>query len=132
LALAYLLFRRRKAFWPAALTASTLILFSFSVVGWHNTLDYFKVVQFVQSYYRDYKANLSLLSVFTGIAPLARFAPILAQVCFVAILGLLLYTITRKTRDQNGWISRAKASIGPANNPLLRLNQLIRASERSA
>jgi hypothetical protein len=99
LALVYLLFRRRKAFWPAALTASTLLLFSFSVVGWHNTLDYFKVVQFVQSYYRAYRANLSLLSVFTGIAPLARFAPILAQACFIAILGLLLYTITRKTRD---------------------------------
>jgi hypothetical protein len=99
LVLVYLLFRRRKAFWPAALTASTLLLFSFSLVGWHNTLDYFRVVQFVQSYYRDYKANLSLLSVFTGIAPLARFAPVLAQVAFISILGLLLYTVTRKTRD---------------------------------
>ena len=99
LVLVYLLFRRRKAFWPGALAASILLLFSFSLVGWHNTLDYFRVVHFVQSYYRDYKANLSLLSVFTGIAPLARFAPVLAQISFVALLGLLLYTITRKSRD---------------------------------
>jgi Glycosyltransferase family 87 len=99
LVLVYLLFRRRKAFWPGALAASTLLLLSFSLVGWHNTLDYFRVVHFVQSYYRDYKANLSLLSVFTGIAPLARFAPVLAQISFVALLGLLLYTITRKSRD---------------------------------
>jgi len=99
LILVYLLFRRRKAFWPGAIAAATLLFFSFSLVGWHNTLDYFRVVHFVQDYYRDYKANLSLLSVFTGIAPLARFAPILAQVAFVAILGLLLYTVTRKSRD---------------------------------
>jgi hypothetical protein len=98
LVLVYLLFRRRKSLWPAALTASTLLLVSFSIVGWHNTLDYFRVVEFVQAYYRDYKANLSLLSVFSGIAPLARAAPILSQVCFVALLGLLLYTVTRKSR----------------------------------
>jgi hypothetical protein len=99
LVLVYLLFRRRKAFWIGAATAATLLFFSFSLVGWHNTQDYFRVVHFVQAYYRDYKANLSLLSVFTGIAPLARFAPILAQASFVALLGLLLYTITRKSRD---------------------------------
>src|SRR5882724_597552 len=45
LVLVYLLFRRRKAFWPGALGASTLLLFSFSLVGWHNTLDYFRVVE---------------------------------------------------------------------------------------
>lgn len=99
LVLVYFLFRRRKAFWPGAVTAGGLLLLSFSIVGWHNTLDYFRVVQFVQAYYRDYKANLSLLSVFTGIAPLARFAPVLAQICFVALLGLLLYTVTRKSRE---------------------------------
>jgi hypothetical protein len=98
LALVYLLFRRRKAFWPAALTASTLLLVSFSIVGWHNTRDYFRVVEFVQAYYRDYKANLSLLSVFSGIAPLARLAPLLSQICFIAILVILLYTVTRKSR----------------------------------
>src|SRR5450432_1325352 len=95
----YLLFRRRKAFWPGALTAATLLLFSFSLVGWHNTLDYFRVVRFVQDYYRDYKANLSLLSVFSSFAPLERFAPVLAQLCFLALLGLLLYTVTRKSSD---------------------------------
>ena len=100
LLLVYLLFRRRKAFWPGAFTAGSLLLFSFSLVGWHNTLDYFRVVHFVQSYYRDYKANLSLLSVFTGIVPLARFAPVLAQGCFVALLGLLLYTVARKSREK--------------------------------
>lgn len=100
LMLVYFLVRRRKAFWPGALTASSLLLLSFSIVGWHNTLDYFRVVQFVQSYYRDYKANLSLLSLLSGISPLARFAPFLAQACFVALLGLLLYTVTRKSRER--------------------------------
>ena len=99
LLIVYLLFRRRKAFWPAAISASSLLLASFSIVGWHNTLDYFRVVAFVQSYYRGYKANLSLLSVLNGISPLARFAPILAQVFFAGFLGLLIYTVTRKSRD---------------------------------
>lgn len=98
----YLLFRRRKAFWPGALTASSLLLFCFSLVGWHNTLDYFRVVSFVQEYYRDYKANLSLLSVFASVPRLDRWAPILAQICFLALLGLLLWTATRRSRDQAG------------------------------
>lgn len=98
----YLLFRRRKAFWPGVLTASSLLLFSFSLVGWHNTLDYFRVVRFVQEYYRDYKANLSLLSVFASVPRLDRFAAILAQICFLALLVLLLWTATRKSRDRAG------------------------------
>ena len=101
----YLLVRRRKAFWPAFVSASALLLLSFGIVGWHNTLDYFRVVRFVQDYYRDYKANLSLLSVFTGIAPLTRFAPILAQLFFVAFIALLIYTVTRKSREVAGAVT---------------------------
>lgn len=105
LLLVYLLFRRRKAFWPGALTAGSLLLLSFGIVGWHNTLDYFRVVHFVQDYYRDYKANLSMLSVFTGIAPLARFAPLLAELFFVSFICLLLWTVTRKSRDVAGAVT---------------------------
>ena len=105
LLLVYLLIRRRKAFWPGAITASSLLLLSFGIVGWHNTLDYFRVARFVQAYYRGYKANLSLLSVFTGISPLSRFAPVLAQFCFVAFLALLAWTVTRKSRETAGAVT---------------------------
>ncbi len=105
LVIVYLLVRRSKAFWPAALSAGSLLLLSFGMVGWHNTLDYFRVVHFVQDYYRDYRANLSLLSVFTGIVPLARFAPILAKLFFIAFIGLLIWTVTRKSRDSAGVVT---------------------------
>ncbi len=105
LLLVYLLIRRRKAFWPAAITAATLLLFCFGIVGWHNTLDYFRVAKFVQEYYRGYKANISLLSVFAGIAPLARHAAVLAQICFVGFLSLLAWTVSRNSRDTSGQVT---------------------------
>ena len=99
LLLVYLLAKRRKAFWSGALTAAAFLLLSFGIVGWHNTLDYFRVANFVQEYYRGYRANLSLLAVFTGIVPLARYAHLLAEICFVGFIALLLWTVTRRSRE---------------------------------
>lgn len=102
----YLLLRRRKAFWPAALTAGTLLVGSFGLVGWRNSLDYFRVVNFVQEYYRGYKANLSMLSVFSGLAPSLdarwHFAIMLSRVFLVAVLGFLAWSVTRKSRTVAG------------------------------
>ena len=99
LLLVYLLTKRRKAFWTGAFTAGAFLLLSFGIVGWHNTLDYLRVTNFVQEYYRGYRANLSLLSVFTGIVPLERYAHILAEVCFVGFIALLVWTVTRRSRE---------------------------------
>ncbi len=107
--LVYLLLKRRKAFWPGALTTAALLVGSFGLVGWQNTLDYFKVTHFVQEYYKVYPANLSMLSVFTTIAPgvEARFhlSRILSPMFFVAIVCLLAWTVTRKSRDVAGTLT---------------------------
>jgi len=105
----YLLLRRRKAFWPAALTAGALLTGSFALVGWQNTRDYMRVVNFVQEYYKGYRANLSILSVFSGLAPSLdsrwHFAIILSRFFLVATVAFLAWTVTRKSRDERGAVT---------------------------
>jgi hypothetical protein len=105
LLLVYLLIRKRKAFWPGALTAGALLTASFGLMGWHNTLDYLRVTRFVQDYYRSYRANLSMLAVFTGIAPLQHVARIAGAIFFVGMLGLLAWTVTRKSNGAAGSVT---------------------------
>jgi Glycosyltransferase family 87 len=106
LLLVYLLIRRRKAFWPAAVSTAILIVASFGIVGWQNTLGYFRVGHFVQEFYKTYPANLSMLSVFANASPRleARWhmATILASIFFVGMVSLLAWTVTRKSQDVAG------------------------------
>jgi len=106
LLLVYLLIRRRRAFWPGALATAGLLVASFGLVGWHNTQDYLRVTHFVQEFYKGYPANLSMLSVFAAMAPGAELrwhlSTILFPVFFLAVVGLLAWTVTRKSQDPRG------------------------------
>ncbi len=102
LLLVYLLIRRRKAFWPGALTTAVLLVASFGLVGWQNTQDYLRVTHFVQEYYKDYPANLSMMSIFTALTPGLELRWHISRIFFVACLGFLAWTVTRKSRDVEG------------------------------
>ena len=100
----YLLLRRRKAFWPAAVTSGAVLAACFGIMGWQNTLDYFQVVKFVQTYYMKYQANLSLQSVLLSLAPSQEprwhVAAILARLFLLASLGLAAWLVTRRAMDR--------------------------------
>lgn len=104
LLIVYLFFRHRKAFWPAAIAAGSLLATAFAIIGRQNTLDYFKVVHYVETFYMSYRANLSIQSVLLGIAS-PRLAAILARVIFIVSLGLLAWLATR--REQKAYPIRA-------------------------
>ncbi len=98
LLIAYLLFRNRKAFWPAAITATAMLAGAFAIVGRQNALDYTRVVKYVQEFYMQYRANLSLQSVLLGIAP-PRVAAILARLALIACVGAGAWLVTRRSSE---------------------------------
>ena len=102
LLIVYLLIRRRRAFWPAAIAAAFFLVASFGLVGWQNTMDYTRVSHMVQEHYKDYPANLSLTSVFLALTPGLELKLHISMILSAACLCLLAWTVSRKSSDAAG------------------------------
>lgn len=98
LMLAYLWFRHRRAFWWAAMATAVLVTGSLVMIGRQNALDYYHTTHYVVHEYKDYPANLSLLSWFVVLPTPWSRSELEVRLYFLLVLGLVVTLAWRFAR----------------------------------
>ena len=95
----YLFLRQRRAFWAALVATAAFAGTTAAIVGRANLVDYSEVTKFVETYYRGFPGNLSLLSWLVTLAGTVNRDSALPGVLFVLVLGAIVAAMLWRFRQ---------------------------------